>query len=94
MLDEEERKARFESVIAYQTKNRKEMIFKGICRGTIAKKERGKRGFGYDPIFIPEGSDLTFAEMPIIEKNKFSHRGRAVMRLLKFLEIAGDEDSY
>ena len=60
-------------------------VFHGQCRGTIAEAERGKGGFGYDPIFVPEGDTRTFAEMSVPEKNKVSHRARAVDALLAYL---------
>ena len=60
-------------------------VFHGQCRGTIAEAERGKGGFGYDPIFAPEGDTRTFAEMSVPEKNKVSHRARAVDALLAYL---------
>ncbi len=78
------RKARFECVIGFLGEEK--MILKGESVGYIAKKERGTSGFGYDPIFRPEGSDLTFAEMRTKEKNKVSHRGRAMDKLLAYLE--------
>ena len=84
MRDIKEREARFESVIAYRGKD-KIHLFKGICRGKIAMEEKGKKGFGYDPIFIPEGSEKTFAQMQTTEKNKFSHRGKAVAKIMQFL---------
>ena len=58
----------------------------GTCRGTIAATERGTGGFGYDPIFVPEGSERTFAEMSTEEKNVVSHRGRAVQEVIRFLK--------
>lgn len=60
-------------------------VFHGECLGTIAEAERGKGGFGYDPIFIPEGETRTFGEMSLKEKNKVSHRARAVEALLAHL---------
>jgi XTP/dITP diphosphohydrolase len=60
-------------------------IVKGICHGRIAFTERGPRGFGYDPIFIPANSDVTFGEMTPTEKNLFSHRGKAVALLRSYL---------
>ena len=59
--------------------------FGGILRGEISSKARGATGFGFDPVFIPEGEDLTLAEMEIDMKNRFSHRGRAVSVLIEYL---------
>lgn len=60
--------------------------FDGIVTGIIAEEAQGEAGFGYDPIFIPDGSDLTFAQMPPEQKNRISHRGRAVQKLVQFLQ--------
>ena len=65
--------------------NGKEYQFEGICRGEITNEKIGEKGFGYDPIFKPEGYDLTFAQMSIEQKNKISHRGLAVKKLVDFL---------
>jgi XTP/dITP diphosphohydrolase len=59
--------------------------FEGICKGHIAKAMHGEKGFGYDPIFIPEGSTKSFAQMSMEEKNKYSHRQKAVTQLFEFL---------
>jgi XTP/dITP diphosphohydrolase len=75
----------FRSVYGYFEKNVKPEIFIGECFGSISKYERGKGGFGYDPIFIPHGQIRTYAEMSIGEKNSFSHRGKALDRLLEYL---------
>ncbi len=63
-----------------------EFFFTGICKGTIIEKQKGTEGFGYDSIFVPEGSSYTFAEMGMEEKNKFSHRKKAVAQLIEFLK--------
>jgi XTP/dITP diphosphohydrolase len=63
----------------------KEYFFEGICEGEIIKEKRGQQGFGYDPVFIPQGAGKTFAEMSLEEKNSFSHRSRAVAQLVAFL---------
>ena len=78
------RKAQFRAVIAliYQGT---EHLFEGISSGTIAKFPRGTEGFGYDPVFIPEGYDKTFAELDPAEKLKLSHRSRAFEQLVEFL---------
>jgi XTP/dITP diphosphohydrolase len=78
------RAARFRTVISLIVDG-KEIHVEGIVRGTIATKESGSEGFGYDPLFIPEGSNVTFAEMSAEEKNAISHRGRAVKELANLL---------
>jgi XTP/dITP diphosphohydrolase len=80
----ENRKARFRTVIALIFEN-KEYLFEGIVSGTIIDEKRGVEGFGYDPIFIPDGRDLTFAQMPLAQKNKISHRAIAFEKLKEFL---------
>ena len=79
------RNARFRTIISL-IQNGKEYLFEGICEGKIIKDKRGTYGFGYDPVFVPNGSSLTFAEMDMDEKNKFSHRKKAVEKLLIFLK--------
>ena len=76
--------ARFRTVIALIL-NGKEFIFEGVIKGKIIKERKGENGFGYDPIFIPDGYSKTFAEMKAQEKNKISHRGIAVDKLAEFL---------
>jgi XTP/dITP diphosphohydrolase len=78
------RKAQFRTVICLLW-NKEVFYFEGICQGTIAETMHGAEGFGYDPIFIPEGSSKSFAEMTMEEKNKFSHRQKAVTQLFTFL---------
>lgn len=78
------RKARFRTVFALII-NGKEHLFEGIVRGEIIARKRGTSGFGYDPIFVPEGFTQTFAEMSDGQKNKISHRALAVGKLCKFL---------
>ena len=80
----ENRKARFRTVIALIVDG-KEYLFEERVEGTIATEPHGEGGFGYDPLFVPEGSQLTFAEMSSEAKNKISHRGRAVAKLVAFL---------
>ena len=80
----ENRKARFRTVIALIIGG-KEYLFEGEVCGVIEKEKRGNAGFGYDPIFTPEGFDKTFAELPLEVKNQISHRGRAVAKLVDFL---------
>jgi len=84
LLDKPNRAAQFKTVIAL-TLEGKEYLFEGIVRGNIATEKSGDKGFGYDPIFIPEGFDRTFAEMDAAEKNVISHRGKATLQLKKFL---------
>lgn len=79
-----DRRARFRTVIALIL-NGEEHFFEGIVEGRIIDAERGAEGFGYDPLFIPDGGDKTFAEMSAEEKNAVSHRGRAVRRLAAYL---------
>jgi XTP/dITP diphosphohydrolase len=84
MLNAENRKARFKTVITLIL-NGKQHIFEGIVNGTIISEKRGENGFGYDPIFIPENESKTFAEMNLSEKNQFSHRARALEKMIHFL---------
>ena len=78
------RSARFRTVISLILDN-KEYFFEGICEGQILTIQSGKSGFGYDPVFIPTGGDKSFADMSMEEKNVFSHRQKAVTKLLNFL---------
>ena len=80
----ENRKARFRTVIALIFEN-KEYLFEGVVDGNIINEKRGKEGFGYDPVFIPSGKNMTFAEMDLAEKNTISHRARAFEKLREFL---------
>lgn len=80
-----DRSAHFRTVIALILDGR-EYLFEGRVDGRIAESEAGCGGFGYDPLFVPEGFDKTFAEMGAGEKNAISHRGRAVRRLVEFLQ--------
>jgi len=86
--NKENRKAQFRTVVCL-IGNGKQKIFEGICKGTIIAQRRGDSGFGYDPVFIPDGSSKTFAEMSLEEKNRFSHRKKAIQKLTSFLK-AGD----
>ncbi len=81
----ENRKARFRTIISLVIEG-KIRHFEGIVNGRIIDTRRGKGGFGYDPVFIPDGYDLTFAEMPPDIKNRISHRGRATRKLVEFLQ--------
>jgi XTP/dITP diphosphohydrolase len=82
--DTKQREARFRTIIALIFK-KKEYLFEGIVNGTITSEKSGKEGFGYDPIFIPDGKTTTFAEMELAEKNSVSHRARAFNKLREFL---------
>lgn len=81
----ENRNARFRTVIAYIHRGR-ELLFDGIVNGSITTEKRGDKGFGYDPVFIPEGYNQTFAELGTDVKNSISHRARAVMALCEYLK--------
>ena len=83
LANETNRNARFRTVIALIFES-KEYIFDGIVNGRIIYEKRGSRGFGYDPVFIPDGKSLTFAEMDLKEKNMISHRARAFEKLKVF----------
>ncbi|HUR10587.1 MAG TPA: RdgB/HAM1 family non-canonical purine NTP pyrophosphatase [Flavitalea sp.] len=82
-----DRRARFRTVLSLIWKN-SEYTFEGICEGIIATETKGDGGFGYDPVFIPTGSKLTFAEMDLQQKNTFSHRKKAADRLVLFLQTS------
>jgi XTP/dITP diphosphohydrolase len=79
------REAQFRTVVCLIIGG-KEKLFEGICKGSIIAERRGASGFGYDPVFIPEGSTKTFAEMSMTEKNLFSHRRIAIEKLTTFLK--------
>lgn len=80
----ESRRARFRTAIAL-IQNGEEHLFEGIVEGEIATEKRGEEGFGYDPIFIPEDTGKTFAELGVEVKNHISHRGRATEKLVAYL---------
>lgn len=80
----ENRNAQFRTVISLIWQN-KEYLFEGICEGVIVQLQKGFDGFGYDPIFVPNGAMKTFAEMTMIEKNTYSHRKKAMKKLIDFL---------
>jgi len=85
MEGKNDRTASFKTVIGLYLPGEGVSLFHGECRGTLSSEERGKQGFGYDPIFIPEGEERTFAEMSLEEKNSISHRIRAIKGLVDFL---------
>ena len=79
------REARFRTVISLIWENQ-EYQFEGICEGKIIEQPSGAKGFGYDPIFCPSGTNRTFAEMDVEEKNEYSHRRKAADKLIQFLK--------
>jgi XTP/dITP diphosphohydrolase len=83
---ESKRSARFRTTIALIIKG-KEYLFTGEVEGVILAERRGEGGFGYDPVFLPNGANKTFAEMSLQEKGAISHRGRAVRKLVEFLDV-------
>jgi len=83
-IDVNKRKAYFRSAIAYSEDGKKPVFFIGECHGKISVKALGDNGFGFDPIFIPEGGEKTFAQMETKEKNRFSHRGKSFEKLINF----------
>ena len=85
MANETNRKARFRCVISLIIDG-EEIQFEGIVEGKILAEKRGETGFGYDPIFMPDGYNFSFAEMSADDKNQISHRGRAVMKLVDYLK--------
>jgi len=84
MIHEQDRNAQFRTVIAYVTQNNTS-YFEGIVKGKIALSKSGNGGFGYDPVFIPDGYDSTFADLDPKIKNKISHRANAVKKMIGFL---------
>ena len=81
-----DRTAQFKTVIAFAKADAKEILtFEGICKGQITKERMGDGGFGYDPIFLPDGYDATFAQMALPLKNKIGHRGKAMLKFLDHL---------
>ena len=72
--------------------NGKEFQFEGICRGRIIEDKKGENGFGYDPVFVPDGADKTVAEMNMEEKNLYSHRKKATEKFVQFLNTLNGPD--
>ena len=83
---DDNRYATFKSIYAYSEPDKKPIIFIGECQGVISEKEIGNFGFGFDPIFIPQGKSKTFAQMKTEEKNKISHRGKSIEKLKDFFK--------
>ncbi len=79
------RNAQFKTIVALNIKG-EQHIFEGTCKGEISETKQGVAGFGYDPIFIPEGFNKSFAEMTLEEKSAISHRGKAINKFIAFLE--------
>jgi XTP/dITP diphosphohydrolase len=80
----ENRNAQFKTIVSLVW-NGQEHLFEGITKGKIIREKKGTNGFGYDPVFVPEGSEKTFGEMTLNEKNIFSHRRKAIDKLTGFL---------
>jgi XTP/dITP diphosphohydrolase len=91
-VPEERRTARFRCVMCLVDPAGDETCFEGRCEGRIANKARGSAGFGYDPVFVPEGHDRTFAELGLGVKGKISHRARAMQQVIGFLRSQADPD--
>ncbi|ANH83973.1 non-canonical purine NTP pyrophosphatase, RdgB/HAM1 family [Niabella ginsenosidivorans] len=87
----EQRDARFKTVISLII-NGKEQQFEGVCPGRITEAPSGTNGFGYDPVFIPDGSNKTFGQMSLEEKQEFSHRKKAVKKLVVYLTRFADSE--
>ena len=79
------RNAQFRTAVVLNL-NSKQYVFEGICKGEILKEKKGNEGFGYDPIFKPDGFNSSFAEMSMKEKSEISHRGKAIQNLITFLK--------
>jgi XTP/dITP diphosphohydrolase len=91
LSDKNNRDARFRCVIAYISSQGDEHLFEGIINGHILLEKQGDEGFGYDPIFCPEGFLISFAQMSQIEKNLISHRGKAIAKFIDFISLySGD----
>ena len=88
LQDKTNRSAQFKTVICLIMEGEIN-FFEGVCTGSISKEQSGGKGFGYDPVFIPTGSAKTFADMTMEEKNHYSHRRKAVDKLVAFLNEAG-----
>lgn len=84
LTNKEQRSAQFRTAICLNIDG-KQFIFDGVCKGEILKNKQGEKGFGYDPIFKPEGYAVSFAEMSSSQKNEISHRGLAIKKLINFL---------
>jgi len=85
LKDAEDRSAQFRTVISFILDG-KETQFEGVCKGKITRERVGVSGFGYDPVFIPDGSNRTFAEMSMEEKSKYSHRAKTFKKFTTYLK--------
>jgi len=85
LKDKEDRSAFYKSVICLIWESNT-FFFEGICKGHILYEPRGEGGFGYDPLFVPDGYDSTFGELPLKVKNEISHRGKAIKKMVAFLK--------
>ncbi len=83
------RNAQFKTIIALNL-DTNQTLFEGICKGKILTNKHGEKGFGYDPIFKPNGFDKSFAEMTMLEKGIISHRGKAIQQLIRFLNTSNN----
>ncbi|MEM7162576.1 MAG: RdgB/HAM1 family non-canonical purine NTP pyrophosphatase [Bacteroidota bacterium] len=92
MTEKANRRAQFRTVVC-SIINGEEIVFEGIVEGKILREQRGENGFGYDPIFVPNGQTLTFAQMTMDEKNKYSHRARAFQNFLNYLNTLKSQTS-
>jgi len=86
LKNKKDRKAAFRSCFGYFDPKKGPQLAKGECKGSISTEMRGTGGFGFDPIFIPEGDSRTYAEIPLDEKNQISHRGRSMKVLVELLK--------
>jgi XTP/dITP diphosphohydrolase len=85
-VDMDNRRARFRCILTLQDALYNTLTFEGRCEGYIIDEMKGENGFGYDPLFVPDGYNKTFAELDLVTKNKISHRGKALKSLRTFLE--------
>ena len=92
LKDKEDKTAQFRAVICVIIEGNID-FFEGICKGRIMAERKGSEGFGYDPVFIPDGADKTFAEMGMEEKSIYSHRRKAVDKLVSFLNQSGQKNN-
>ena len=81
----EDRRARFECCIGYMAPGGEPFMVKGVAQGSISRRMAGTGGFGYDPVFVPDGHTRTYAQMDVEEKNTMSHRGRAMAKFIEAL---------